>query len=87
MIIDQTSIIKNQLYIMLEDKKPQLTPISELGEFGLIKHLTEKFSLKNSSTEFSVGDDAAIINPEGKKVVITTDVLAEGCLLYTSRCV
>ena len=63
---------------MLEDKKPQLTPISELGEFGLIKHLTENFPIKNSSTERSIGDDAAIINPEGKKVVITSDVLAEG---------
>ena len=63
---------------MLEDKKPQLTPISELGEFGLIKHLTENFPIKNSSTERSIGDDAAIINPEGKKVVVTTDVLAEG---------
>ena len=63
---------------MLEDKKPQLTPISELGEFGLIKHLTENFPIKNSSTELSIGDDAAIINPEGKKVVITSDVLAEG---------
>lgn len=63
---------------MLEDKNLHLTPISQLGEFGLIKHLTEKFSLKNDSTELSVGDDAAVINPEGKKVVITTDVLAEG---------
>ena len=64
--------------MMLEDKNQPLTPISQLGEFGLIKHLTEKFSLKNSSSELSVGDDAAIINPEEKKVVITTDVLAEG---------
>lgn len=63
---------------MLEDKNPQLTPISALGEFGLIKHLTEKFSLKNSSSENSIGDDCAIINPENKKVVVTTDVLAEG---------
>ncbi|WP_297984740.1 thiamine-phosphate kinase [uncultured Chryseobacterium sp.] len=63
---------------MLEDKNPHLTPIAQLGEFGLIKHLTERFSLKNSSSEISVGDDAAVINPEGKKVVITTDVLAEG---------
>ena len=63
---------------MFEEKQPQLTPISQLGEFGLIKHLTEKFSLKNSSTETSVGDDAAIINPEGKKVVISTDFLLEG---------
>lgn len=63
---------------MLEDKNPQLTPISQLGEFGLIKHLTEKFSLKNASSEISVGDDAAVINPGGKKVVLTTDILAEG---------
>lgn len=63
---------------MLEDKNQHLTPISALGEFGLIKHLTEKFSLKQSSSELSVGDDAAIINPEGKKIVVTTDVLAEG---------
>ncbi len=63
---------------MLEDKNQNLTPISALGEFGLIKHLTEKFSLRNSSSEVSVGDDAAVINPEGKKVVVTTDVLAEG---------
>lgn len=63
---------------MLEDKQSQLTPISQLGEFGLIKHLTEKFSLKNSSSEQGIGDDAAVINPEGKKVIISTDVLAEG---------
>ena len=52
---------------MLEDKNPQLTPISAYGEFGLIKHLTERFSFENSSTEVSIGDDAAVINPEGKK--------------------
>ncbi len=63
---------------MLEDKNLQLTPISSLGEFGLIKHLTEKFSLKQDSSELSIGDDAAIINPEGKKVVVSTDILAEG---------
>lgn len=63
---------------MLEDKSPQLTPISTYGEFGLIKHLTESFSFGNSSTEVSIGDDAAVIDPQNKKVVITTDVLAEG---------
>ncbi len=43
----------------------------------MIKHLTENFPIKNSSTERSIGDDAAIINPEGKKVVITSDVLEQ----------
>ena len=63
---------------MLEDKAPQLTPISAYGEFGLIKHLTESFSFENESTEVSIGDDAAVINPGNQKVVVTTDVLAEG---------
>lgn len=63
---------------MLEDKNPQLTPISSLGEFGLIKHLTERFSLNNSSSFLGIGDDAAIIDAATKKVVVTTDVLAEG---------
>lgn len=63
---------------MLEDKNPQLTPISTYGEFGLIKHLTENFSFKNTSTEISIGDDAAVIDPENKKIVVSTDILAEG---------
>ena len=63
---------------MFEEKQPNLTPIAHLGEFGLIKHLTESFSFNNDSTELSIGDDAAIINPDGKKVVISTDILAEG---------
>jgi len=63
---------------MFEDKEPELTPISKLGEFGLIKHLTEHFPLANGSSELGVGDDAAVINPGNKKVILTTDVLAEG---------
>ncbi|RQP09098.1 MAG: thiamine-phosphate kinase [Chryseobacterium sp.] len=63
---------------MLEDKKPQLTPVSALGEFGLIKHLTEQFGLANETTEVGVGDDGAVINPAGKRIIISTDTLAEG---------
>ncbi|RNA60943.1 thiamine-phosphate kinase [Chryseobacterium nematophagum] len=63
---------------MFEDKSQELTPISKLGEFGLIKHLTEHFSLSNASSEVGVGDDAAILSSENKKVVITTDILTEG---------
>lgn len=54
------------------------TPISELGEFGLIEHLTKNFSTKNSSTKKSIGDDAAVLDYGTKKTVITTDLLAEG---------
>lgn len=63
---------------MLEDKTQKLTSVEELGEFGLIKHITKNFPIKNSSTELGIGDDCAIINPENKKVIISTDILAEG---------
>lgn len=63
---------------MLEDKNLQLTPVSQLGEFGLIKHLTNKFPIENTSSILGVGDDAAILNPDNKKIVISTDTLAEG---------
>ena len=45
---------------MFEDKNPQRTPISELGEFGLIDHLTKHVKLANSSTLKGIGDDAAV---------------------------
>ena len=60
--------------------------ISELGEFGLIKHLTENISLKNKSSLVGVGDDAAVLDYGAKKVIITTDLLTEGIhfnLMYT----
>lgn len=55
------------------------TELSELGEFGLIKHLTELHPLKNKTTIKGVGDDAAILSvPDGEKLVVTTDMLVEG---------
>jgi len=52
--------------------------ISEIGEFNLIKHLTEKIKLKNSSSEKGVGDDAAVIFAGEKRILATTDILLEG---------
>jgi thiamine-monophosphate kinase len=54
------------------------TPISELGEFGLIDHLTKNFSIKHPSTLKGVGDDAAVVNNGDGQTVITTDFLIEG---------
>ncbi len=63
---------------MLEDKNPQKTPLSELGEFGLIDHLTKNFKIKHKSTILGVGDDAAVLDFKDKKVVVSTDFLIEG---------
>ncbi len=54
------------------------TEISKFGEFGLIKHLTEKFSIQNTSTIKSIGDDSAVLYYDHKKVLLTTDLLLEG---------
>ena len=56
----------------------QRTEISTYGEFGLIKHLTEKFKIENPSTLKGVGDDAAVLSYGNKKVLVTTDLLLEG---------
>lgn len=56
----------------------QRTEISKFGEFGLIRHLTEKFNIKHSSTVKGVGDDAAVLDYENKKILVTTDLLLEG---------
>lgn len=62
---------------MIEDKNQQRTPLSELGEFGLIEHLTKHFKISQKSTIKSIGDDAAVMDFKDKKVVITTDMLVE----------
>lgn len=54
------------------------TEIAMLGEFGLIKHLTEQIELKNPSTLKGVGDDAAVMAYGDKLTLVTTDLLLEG---------
>lgn len=62
------------------------TEIADLGEFGLINHLTKNIELQNASSLLGVGDDAAVIDHFGKQTVVTTDLLLEGVhfdLMYT----
>ncbi len=62
------------------------TPVAELGEFGLIDHLTKDVKVQNTSTCKGVGDDAAVLEYGSKQTVVTTDLLLEGIhfdLTYT----
>lgn len=64
---------------MFENKDNSTTNIENLGEFGLIDHLTKNFKIKQKSTVKGVGDDAAVISCDSKKeMVVTTDLLLEG---------
>src|SRR6201989_2553710 len=62
------------------------TNLEELGEFGLINYLTKNFTLSQKSTVKGVSDDAAVLDAQGKKVLVSTDMLLEGIhfdLAYT----
>lgn len=56
----------------------KVTEIASLGEFGLIDHLTKDVSINNESTKKGIGDDAAVLDYDGKEVLVTTDLLLEG---------
>ena len=50
-----------------------------MGEFGLIRRLTENLNNENPTTQKGVGDDCAVLSPtEGTKTLVTTDLLMEG---------
>lgn len=63
---------------MTEDKNETRTSLSELGEFGLINHITQPFGIQHKSTIKGVGDDAAVLEIKDKNILVTTDLLLEG---------
>ena len=63
---------------MFEDKELKTTQIETLGEFGFIDHLTRGVKIKNPSTIFGIGDDAAVIDIGNKYHLLSTDLLIEG---------
>lgn len=63
---------------MEEENTINRTELDELGEFGLIDQLTQDFPLRNESSMKGVGDDAAVINHEGYRTLVSVDMLVEG---------
>jgi thiamine-monophosphate kinase len=63
---------------MLDQTHPKRTELTELGEFGLIRHLTGDIECKNSSTLKGIGDDAAVIDNGDRLTLVSTDLLTEG---------
>jgi thiamine-monophosphate kinase len=62
----------------MDQSKKGITPLSELGEFGLIERLTVDFETYHKSTLKGVGDDAAVLDYGNNLLVMTTDMLMEG---------
>ena len=63
---------------MFQNSRDNRTSLSELGEFGLIDHLTQNFKIGHTSTIKGIGDDAAVLDFADHKAVVTTDLLVEG---------
>lgn len=63
---------------MLEDKNQNKTSLAELGEFGLINHITKYFKVNQATTVKAVGDDAAVLEASEQQTLVTTDLLIEG---------
>lgn len=53
------------------------TELHNLGEFGLIEHLTQSIDLVQDSTIKGIGDDAAVLNFKDKRALVSTDMLLE----------
>ncbi len=68
-------------------KKQKRTPLSVLGEFRLIDHLTRGIVPGQASTLKGIGDDAAVLKYNGDRLLlVTTDLMTEGIhfnLMYT----
>ena len=57
----------------------QRTEIATIGEFGLIRRLTDDLKNHNQSTLYGVGDDCAVLSyPTDSEVLVPTDMLMEG---------
>ena len=71
---------------LIDDKTPSITPISSVGEFKLINHLTSDVKSYNKNTIYGIGDDCAVYDGNGVLRLISTDMLVEGVhfdLAYT----
>ena len=68
------------------EETPARTELDELGEFGLIDRLTDNFPLREKSSQVGIGDDAAVIDHDGYRTLVSTDLLVEGIhfdMVYT----
>lgn len=63
---------------MFDNKDQNRTKLTELGEFALIDHLMQHFKINHETTIKGVGDDAAVLDFQDGKTIVTTDMLVEG---------
>jgi len=68
------------------ENKTNRTELENLGEFGLIHHLSASIPVRNNTTIKGIGDDCAVIDRGDQYELITTDLLLEGIHFDLSYC-
>ncbi len=63
---------------MLQDKNDSTTPLSKVGEFGLIDRIKQSVTFHHPATVKGIGDDAAVLAASEHETVVSTDTLIEG---------
>lgn len=70
----------------MNNSESRTESLSDLGEFGLIERIRNNVEIHNPSTIKGIGDDAAIIDTNGRRQVVTTDLLLEGIHFDLTYC-
>lgn len=52
--------------------------LADRGELSLVKSIKEKFRARSKDLVAGIGDDAAVILPQNKALLLTTDMMSEG---------
>jgi thiamine-monophosphate kinase len=52
--------------------------LSQLGELSLLEQIRKSFCKKSKNIIVGIGDDAAVLKPIDKKLLLTTDMMVEG---------
>ncbi|MFZ6016652.1 MAG: thiamine-phosphate kinase [Nitrospirota bacterium] len=52
--------------------------LSEIGELSLLEQIRQRFKKKSKNVVVGIGDDAAVLKPVEKDLLVTTDMMVEG---------
>ncbi|NCO67463.1 MAG: thiamine-phosphate kinase [Nitrospirae bacterium CG_4_10_14_0_8_um_filter_41_23] len=52
--------------------------LSQIGELSLLEQIRRSFYKKSKNVVVGIGDDAAVVKPLGKNLLVTTDMMVEG---------
>lgn len=52
--------------------------LSQIGELSLLEQIRKNFKKKSKNIIVGIGDDAAVVKPIDKNLVVTTDMMVEG---------